>query len=171
MTHTMSSHALRLWPLVFVVLVGLVSVGCSQEEASYERDEIVVPFRKDGTLDFVRDGVPVVTIDVEIAETDSARARGLMQRTALPERSGMLFIFDREETQSFWMANTPLALDILFVGADSQIVDVRKYTRPFSATNITSSAPAQFVVEVPAGFADTYGILEWDRVRWQRTAH
>ena len=80
----------------------------------------------------------------------------------------MLFIFNREEVQSFWMAHTPLSLDIMYVNADSQIVDIAKYTRPFSPSSITSEAPARFVVEVPAGFSDTHGITETDRVSWRR---
>lgn len=130
--------------------------------------EATIPFREDGTLTFLRDGEPLVEIAIEIAETDSARQRGLMQRTSLPERSGMLFLFEEEEPQSFWMANTPVALDLFFVGADSQIVDVAKYVKPLSPRNITSSAPAQYVIEVPAGFADRYGLAETDRVRWRR---
>jgi uncharacterized membrane protein (UPF0127 family) len=128
-----------------------------------------IPFRRDGTLTFLRDDTPLLDIALEIAATDSARTRGMMQREAFPSnRSGMLFIFDRAEIQSFWMANTPVALDLLFIGADSQIVDIHKYARPFSPDQITSSAPARFVLEVPAGFVDANGIAETDRTRWQR---
>lgn len=140
--------------------------GAAAEEAAPPG----IPFRDDGRLVFLREGRPVVEIAVEIAETDSARTRGLMQRTGLPERSGMLFVFDREEPQGFWMANTPIALDLFFVSADSQVVSISKYARPFSPESIESAAPARFVVEVPAGFADTYGLIEGDRVRWQRHA-
>jgi len=127
-----------------------------------------IPFRKDGELTFIRsNGTPIVTIGIEIAATDSARQRGLMQRKSLPPRSGMLFIFERAQPQSFWMANTPLALDIIFVGPDSQIVYIAKYAKPFSTEPITSPYPAQFVVEVPAGFVDEYGIVEGDRIRWK----
>lgn len=127
-----------------------------------------IPFVREGTLALLRGDEVVQTIGIEIAETDSTRARGMMGRTTFPDDSGMLFIFDREEVQSFWMANTPLALDLLFIDADSEIVDIHRYARPFSPDNITSSAPARFVLEVPAGFADTYGITETDRVRWTR---
>jgi len=110
-----------------------------------------------------------VTIDLEIADTDSARERGMMQRTGFPnDRSGMLFPFDEEQPQSFWMSNTPVALDIVFVDADSQIVNIAKYTTPFSNERYESGAPAQYVVEVPAGFADSHGLLEGDRIRWRR---
>jgi hypothetical protein len=130
-----------------------------------------IPFRPDGTLHVVQGGTTdtVVTVAIEIAATDSARTRGLMQRAALPERSGMLFVFEREQLRRFWMANTPLALDIAFADADSQIVRIAKYTTPFSSESIPSGEAARFVLEVPAGFADTYGLTEGDRLTWRRT--
>ncbi len=151
----------------------LVAAGCgsgTDSSSTAPSDTVTIPFDKEGTLAFVQEGDSVVTIDLEIAETDSARQRGMMQRDGFPnEASGMLFPFPQEQPRSFWMANTPVALDILFVGADSQIVHIAKYTTPFSAENIESEAPAQYVIETPAGFADQYGLLEGDRVRWQRT--
>jgi len=126
-----------------------------------------IPFTIEGRLFFERDdGSPITDVGIEIADDDSTRTRGLMQRATIPDSVGMLFIFDRQETQSFWMANTPHALDIIFVNADSQIVDIAKYTRPFSPLSITSHAPSLYVVEVKAGFTDTWGITETDRVRW-----
>jgi hypothetical protein len=144
--------------------------ACSGEEPERPAAEesVEIPFRQDGMLTFLRGGDAITSIAIEIAESDSARQRGLMQRTSLPENSGMLFIFNREEVQSFWMANTPLSLDIMYVNADSQIVDIAKYTRPFSPSSITSEAPARYVIEVPAGYSDTHGITESDRVAWRR---
>lgn len=149
----------------------LILAGCtaeSSDEPPADADEPTIPFRKDGEVTFYQGGEEEVTIDVEIAETDSARERGLMQRHSLPEQSGMLFLFPSTERSGFWMANTPLSLDIMFVAADSQIVDIAKYTRPFSSKNIPSRQPYRYVVEVPAGFADNYGIVEGDRIRWRR---
>jgi len=164
-------------PLLLTVLSGLVLVGglacgrsgdSSSTGAAADTTE-TLPFTKEGRLTFIQDGDSTVTIDIEIAETDSARQRGMMQREGFPnDRSGMLFPFEKEEPRSFWMSNTPVALDILFVSADSQIVSIAKYTTPFSSENYQSGDLAQFVVEVPAGFADSHGILEGDRIRWRR---
>ncbi len=133
-------------------------------------DTTTIPFDKEGELAFVQDGDTLVMLDIEIAESDSARKRGMMQRTGFPtETSGMLFPFDEEQERSFWMANTPLSLDLFFINADSQIVRVKKYAQPNSATSIPSQAPAQYVLETEAGFADSYGIVEGDRVQWRRT--
>lgn len=157
--------------VVFAMLAMVLSAcgDWGQGSENGDLDGEPIPFRMDGELTFLRDGSENVTIEIEIAESDSARERGLMQRDSLPDLGGMLFIFPREETQSFWMANTPLALDLIFVDSDSQIVDIDKYTRPFSTGSIASDAPAQYVIEVKAGFSDTHGITEGDRVRWRRT--
>lgn len=155
--------------LAVAVTVSLIAAcGNDSSEPNDPEGETTIPFRKDGTLAFLRDGDSLLTIAIEIADTDSARNRGMMQRAGFPEQSGMLFIFDREEPQRFWMANTPIGLDLMFVDADSQIVDIDKYARPLSPESITSDQSAQYVIEVPAGFADTHGIVETDRVRWQR---
>lgn len=157
-------------PLVpFVLLLAACGGEAGVPRPAADTTAVVIPFRRDATLTFLRAGAPLVEIDLEIAATDSARTRGMMQRASFPDpTSGMLFVFDREAIQSFWMANTPVALDLMFIDADSQIVDIHRYARPFSAANITGRAPARYVLEVPAGFADAHGITETDRVRWER---
>lgn len=128
-----------------------------------------VQFRDDGSLTFYRPGESdIVTIDIEIADTEEAITRGLMGRRSLPPLSGMLFLMPQTRIQSFWMANTPLALDITFVGADSTVINTAKYTRPFSSESHSSLEPARFVIETPAGFTDSHGIAPGDRVRWTR---
>ena len=163
--------------LCATVLAGLL-VQCTSESSSDAppdgtqtvAPEDAIPFDEEGQLAIVQDGDTTVTLQIEIAETDSARTRGMMQRTGFPdETSGMLFPFPEEAPRSFWMANTPVALDLLFINADSQIVSVAKYARPYSPESIASEAPAQYVLETPAGFADSHGIVEGDRVRWRRT--
>ena len=155
-----------------VLLGSLSACGRSGDSPSADAEADTtetIPFTTEGRLAFIQDGDSTATIDIEIAETDSARERGMMQREGFPsDRSGMLFLFPKEQPRSFWMSNTPVALDILFVNADSQVVTIAKYTTPFSSEHYRSGDPAQFVAEVPAGFADSHGILEGDRIRWRR---
>lgn len=155
--------------LLLALTLSLASAACADDTSSPpEGSGEEIPFQKEGSLAFVREGDTLTTINVEIADTDSARTRGLMGRESLPDSSGMLFIFPTEEEQGFWMANTQLSLDMFFAGADSQIVRIAKYTTPLSSENVESEEPAQFVVETPAGFADQHGIVEGDRVVWER---
>ena len=150
-----------------LLLSALCLTACNPETPPPELPTI--PFEQEGTLTFLRDSEALLTIAIEIADDDSTRTRGLMQRSGLPDRSGMLFIFDREQPQGFWMANTQISLDLLFANADSQIVSISKYTRPLSQASIPSTTPARFVVEVAAGFVDAQGIIESDRIRFRRT--
>jgi len=101
---------------------------------------------------------------VEIADTPSTRARGLMFREELAEDQGMLFLFDRIERASFWMKNTPLALDMLFIASDGRIVDLHLDAVPYSTRPIISAEPVLAVLEVLAGTARTLGIRAGDRV-------
>ena len=81
-----------------------------------------------------------------------------MYRKDLPELQGMLFLFPREQPLSFWMKNTPLPLDIIFINSAGTIVDIAANTEPFSEDPLPSSLPAQFVLEVNAGFCQKYGV-------------
>ena len=113
-------------------------------------------------------GTPV-RVSVEIADSPEARRYGLMYRNALPDRHGMLFVFPGEAVRSFWMKNTPLSLDIIFIGAGGRVVHIAPHTRPFSEAPIPSGGQAaQFVLEVKAGFCERHRISAGARVEFVR---
>jgi len=89
---------------------------------------------------------------------------GLMHVTALPADRGMLFLFESEHRVNFWMKDTPLSLDILFIAPDGRIVNIAEDTTPGSLTPIESVAPVSGVLEIPAGTARRLGIGAGDRV-------
>lgn len=105
-------------------------------------------------------GDVVSTLDVAVADDNASRSAGLMDVFDMPSDKGMLFIFDNEEPRSFWMANTPLALDIIFVNADMEIIRIHQNTRPYSDRNVQSELPAQYVVETNAGYTLRHDIIE-----------
>ena len=125
-----------------------------------------IPFQIDGTLSFLRDGDTLQTIQIEVADTDSTRARGLMEREEIPPDTGMLFVFPAARQQAFYMANTPRSLDIQFYGPDSTLLNVAENTRPYTLDNVFSEGDAQFVVEVPAGYTRRLGLVPGDRITW-----
>lgn len=108
------------------------------------------------------------TILVEIAEDDYSRANGLMFREDLPENQGMLFIFEEEKHQYFWMKNTPVSLDMIFVNNDNKVVNIQKYTVAYSTRSYESDGPALYVIEVVAGYSDKYGIETGWSIEWKR---
>lgn len=153
--------------LLLILLLGLAACESEEDDLPVMRTEI--PFRADAALQFLRpDSSVITTIAVEIAEGDSARARGLMDRRSLPARGGMLFLDAEPDTQRFWMESTPIPLDLIFVDEEGQVVNVAR-GRPYSRELISSTAPALYVVEVRAGFAERYGITDSTFIRWRRT--
>jgi len=108
----------------------------------------------------------LIRVSVEIADTPQKRSFGLMYRHDLPESHGMLFLFPREEPLSFWMKNTPLPLDIIFINAAHTIVSIASNTTPFSEKPLPSGSPAQFVLEVNGGFCQRHGVAVGDRAEF-----
>lgn len=106
-----------------------------------------------------------ISFTVEVAATDAHRARGLMFREEMAEDAGMLFLFDTEGDRYFWMKNTPLSLDIIFIGSDGVIVNIARDTTPFSEKIVASTGPAKYVLEVLAGTSDRLGMKAGDTVR------
>jgi len=124
-------------------------------------------FTKEGDLTFADStGKQITKIDIEIADDDYQRQLGLMNRQSMEENQGMLFIFNEERIQSFWMLNTLFSLDIIFINKDKKIVTIQRNTTPLSQQSYPSSAPAMYVLEVNAGFSDSHNIKEGDKVFW-----
>ena len=129
-----------------------------------------VQFTKEGELSFFRETTAdkIAQIDIEIADTPAERARGLAYRSSLPLDAGMLFIFASAGPLTFWMKDTFISLDIVFVSDAKQIVSIARHTVPLSAALIPSGGDAMYVVEVNAGFCDSHGIREGDRIDFTR---
>ncbi|HYF23714.1 MAG TPA: DUF192 domain-containing protein [Caulobacteraceae bacterium] len=107
----------------------------------------------------------VRAFEVEIADDEEERRQGLMHRTDLPADRGMLFQFPDVRERSFWMQNTPLPLDIIYIGADGRIVSIARNTVPYSEAPVPSYGGAKGVLEINGGLSDRLGIEEGDQVR------
>ena len=127
-------------------------------------------FTKEGELTFTDSlGTLKAKIDLEIADNDYERQLGLMNRKEMKENEGMLFIFPRQGAQSFWMRNTLISLDIMFVNDQKEIVTIHKNTKILSDTSYPATQPSIYVVEVLAGFTDRHNIQVGDRIDWMGT--
>jgi uncharacterized membrane protein (UPF0127 family) len=101
---------------------------------------------------------------VELATNDEERSRGLMFRKELPQGSGMLFDFQHDQPVAFWMHNTYISLDMIFIRGDGRIMRIAESTEPLSDRMVPSGAPVRAVLEVIAGTARQLGIKAGDRV-------
>ena len=106
----------------------------------------------------------VHTFAVEMAVTPEEQAKGLMFRRELPEGHGMLFDFHQEQPATFWMKNTYVSLDMIFIRGDGRILRIAESTVPLSEALVPSGGPVRAVLEVVAGTARKLGIAPGDRV-------
>jgi uncharacterized protein len=98
-----------------------------------------------------------VEVGVEIADNDAERQRGLMERTALAENAGMLFVFEREKPLAFWMKNTLIPLSVAYIDSNGRIVDIQDM-EPLDETTHPSAEPGRYALEVNQGFFAERGI-------------
>lgn len=101
---------------------------------------------------------------IEIAATDPQRSAGLMYRRVMPDDRGMLFVFEQTRRVGFWMKNTPMPLDLIFIAEDGAVAGIKPGV-PFSEATIDSEVPVRFVLEVKNGTAQKAGIVAGDRMR------
>ena len=114
----------------------------------------------------VTSGDERIAFSVEVADTPEAQARGLMFRTELGDNEGMIFPYDGTRAQSFWMKNTPLPLDIIYIGPDRRISNIAAETEPYSLEPVYSVGPVLGVLELRGGRAAELGIEPGDLVEW-----
>ena len=160
---------LRLSKAVLLIASIFLFTNCGSDKTEPQnttqpKGRIVTP---ESTLSFINSsGQQITQLNIAIADLPEERNQGLMDVRTMPQDTGMLFIFDEEAPRSFWMANTPLPLDIMYVSRDSVIVRIYQNTTPFSETSLPSEAPAKFVVETNGGYALTHGITEGMKIRF-----
>lgn len=102
--------------------------------------------------------------DVELAETPMQQMQGLMFREKLAPDAGMLFLYDRPQPASFWMKNTLIPLDMIFIGADGKVVNIHQNAVPHSLDGVNSAGPVKGILEINGGMSARLGIRAGDRV-------
>ena len=147
----MKAIGVRLWAALAFVVFLAASAGVPARAGERDSLEIVTSTGRHA-------------FQVEIADNDATRERGLMDRRFMAADHGMLFEFDREAPVSFWMKNTYIPLDMLFIRGDGRIARIAENTEPLSERNIPSGAPVRAVLEVIGGTAKKLGIAPGDRV-------
>lgn len=161
----MKSFSLKTLLLPFIFLL----IGCGNEKPK-ELDQTTkqgraLIYERDVTF-LNNEGNEISTIRAAVADEPEERNQGLMDVTDLPADAGMIFLFPEERERSFYMANTPLSLDILFINADSVIVRVHHNTNPFSNKQLLSGTPAKYVVETNGGYCISHDIREGMKIRF-----
>ena len=103
------------------------------------------------------------TFTLEVADTDEKREIGLMSRDSMPASHGMIFVFPREEPRGFWMKDTRIPLDIIYIAADRRVASIHQMN-PFDLTRVNSAGPAMYAIELNADTAKKLGVKPGDRL-------
>ena len=143
------------------LLLGLVisaciasSVSCSGRKYNLAVEDLVIT-RADGTD---------VKCSSELAKKEEERNYGFMNRKRIPDGTGMLFIFEKDQILSFWMKNTPHPLSIAYIDSQGVIKDIYDMT-PYSMATIVSTVSVRYALEVPQGWFEKQGIKTGDKVK------
>lgn len=122
------------------------------------------PFSQAQTLT-VKTKTKTISFSVEIADSDAERSQGLMCRQELGDKNGMLFVFSGMAERNFWMKNTLIGLDILYIDQHGKIISIQRNARPLDETPLPSFGKAKAVLEINAGYADRFGIKVGDKIK------
>ena len=153
------------WPLLTAFFL---LISC-QNKANRSVEPIEISFTKEADLAFINGNDTIVNLDIELAESAYEQQTGLMHRPSMELSQGMLFIYEDERPRpSFYMKNTQMALDLIYIDKSKKVVEINKNTKPYDETPIRATQPAQYVLEVNAGFADKYNITTGVKVVFQK---
>ena len=156
----------------WVVATAFALVACSpgQSDAAQPAPQAAASVHPESGLSIiplrVRSGATVHQFRVEMARSSAEQARGLMFRRAMGADEGMIFPMEPPRGASFWMHNTVISLDIIFVGVDGRILNIAANTVPYDDQPLTSAGMVKGVLELNGGRADALGIHPGDLVEW-----
>ncbi len=155
-----------------ILILSLSFISCkSDSNSKAESESVELKFKKEGVLylkEATNDSI-VMTLDIEIADDEYQTQTGLMYRDAMKTNQGMLFIFPDERLRNFYMKNTRIPLDIIYINANREIVSFQKNAKPFDESSLPSEAPAKYVLEVNAGLVDEWQLKKEDRIEFSIT--
>ena len=153
---------------VVLIIIGL-SLSCGKQ-VNRKKEILEIPepkFIKQAIAWVINDIDTLQTIDIELAKTPGKRSQGLMYRKSMKKNQGMLFIFKEESIQSFFMKNTYIPLDLIFIDRNGRVVDIAKRAKVMDLSSIISNKPAMYVLEVNAGLSDEWKIfVEQTKINW-----
>jgi len=153
--------------LAFIILICTTSLclsSCKEENKTIKQVEVT--FTKEGELTLYKgiNDTIITKLDIEIAKTNQEVQTGLMYRKSMKTNQGMLFVFPQIRERSFYMKNTRIPLDLIFLDNNKTIVSFQENAKPFNEASLPSNAPAQFVLEVNAGFAEKWLLEVGDKM-------
>jgi len=156
--------------LILLALSSLLLLVSSCKEDQKSINPITIEFKKEGELSVYKgtsDSL-ITSFDIEIADNDYETQTGLMHRQSMANNNAMLFIFPDMRMRSFYMKNTLLSLDIIYLDDKKNIISIQENAKPLDETSLPSGTPAQYVLEINAGLSKQWSITPGDRIEFTK---
>lgn len=157
--------------LISAAIVGSILTFYNCKDAGNSESQSLtqeITFTKEGELQLLKaenDSI-IASLDIEIADDEYQTETGLMYRHSMAENQGMLFVFKVMQTRSFYMKNTKIPLDIIYLDSEKKIVSIQKNAKPFDQTSLPSEGASQYVLEVNAGLSDKWKLEKGDKINF-----
>tara|TARA_R110002049_G_scaffold17731_2_gene68608 strand:- start:182816 stop:183304 length:489 start_codon:yes stop_codon:yes gene_type:complete len=154
---------------LYFAAISISLLSCKETPKTAIKTEPVT-FVKEGelTLYHTENDSVLAELDIEIAESDYETQTGLMYRTSMEAKQGMLFIFPDTAMHSFYMKNTQFPLDIIFIGDDLRIASFQENAEPYNQKGLSSKVPIKYVLEVNAGMVAEWSLQVGDSISFKR---
>lgn len=154
---------------VLFIIVSFLFITACKKEPKKVVSPIKIEFKKEAELQLMRTDSLIASFDIEIADNDFERQTGLMNRHIMEDSQGMLFIFDTEDFRYFYMKNTYIPLDLIYIDKDGKIVSFQLNAQPLDESSLPSNVPAKYVLEINAGLAEQLGLQVDDTMNYNLT--
>ncbi|PSG91765.1 DUF192 domain-containing protein [Aurantibacter aestuarii] len=154
-----------MFRIVFFCLL-IVCFSCKEEQKQSSAPQQDIGFTKEGELQLLKKDTDslIASLNIEFAKSDYETQTGLMYRKSMNPNEGMLFIFKDEQPRSFYMKNTLIPLDIIYLNKDKAVVSIQKNAKPLDESSLPSEQPAMYVLEVNAGLSEVWKISNGDYI-------
>lgn len=158
---------LSVYTLLTLGIIVISNISCKDDKKAVKQQDIT--FKKEGDLTIFKNTSDTikVNLDIEIADNDYETQTGMMYRNSMKNNQGMLFIFEDATERFFYMKNTRIPLDLIYIN-NHKIVSFQKNAQPFNETSLPSNVPAKYVLEVSAGLADTWKLNVGDSLTFSQ---
>ena len=154
--------------ILSLVLICFFFNQCQQSTPKEVREQKVL-FKNEGNLSILNDeNKTLAEFKIEIADSPYERQAGMMYRDSLEEQHGMLFIFENSELRGFYMKNTLIPLDLIFIDENYEIVHIYSKATPYETASISSQLPAKYVFEINGGLSEQIGIQKGMKIKYNK---
>ena len=167
----MNSRLLKSLIILAISSILLFATSCKEEQKVIKPIEIT--FKKEGELKLFKgtsDSL-IATFDIEIADNEYETQTGLMHRKSMAVNNAMLFVFPDMIPRSFYMKNTYIPLDIIYLDSNNTIVSIQENAKPLDETSLPSNSAAQYVLEINGGLSQQWSITSGDRMTFTKSSN